>query len=132
VTLTYSISQSAFLGSPTVTSNGTVIPPTRRTDSVSSVATIPDGFVIALGGLSNRSTKDGESRIPFLGGIPLVGNLFKQQSKANGESRFYVFIRANILRHSNFEDLRSLSDTEQNNAPVSAPAGPRLMPEFLK
>jgi type II secretory pathway component GspD/PulD (secretin) len=132
VTLTYSISQSAFLGTPTVTSNGSVIPPTRRTDSVSSVATIPDGYVIALGGLSNRSTKTGESRLPFLGGIPVLGYLFKQESKGESESRFYVFIRANVLRHNNFEDLRSLTDGERRSAPADIPAGPELKPEFLK
>lgn len=132
VTLTYSISQSAFLGSPTVTSNGAVIPPTRRTDSVASVATIPDGFVIALGGLSNRTTQNGESRIPFLGGIPVVGLLFKQESTTDSDSRFYVFIRANVLRHSNFEDLRSATQAVRGEAPPGLPAEPELTPEFLK
>jgi general secretion pathway protein D len=131
VTLTYSISQSAFLGSPTVTSNGSVIPPTRRTDSVASVATIPDGYVIALGGLSNRSTNTGETRIPFLGGIPILGHLFKQESKGESESRFYVFIRANILRHGNFEDLRAISESERRSAPEGVPGIPSLTPEFL-
>jgi len=132
ITLTYAITQSSFLGTTTVTNDGAVIPPTRRADSVSSIATIPDGFVIALGGLSNRSDKNGESRIPFLGTIPILGHLFKQQSKGRSDSRFYVFIKANILRHQNFTDLRLLSGLEQKQVDQSALKGPILQPERMR
>jgi type II secretory pathway component GspD/PulD (secretin) len=131
VTLTYAVSQSAFLGDPTVTANGGVIPPTKRTDSVSSVATIPDGFVIALGGLSNRSRSDSESRLPFLGGIPILGHLFKSQSRSESDSRFYVFIRANVLRHAVFADLRRSSDQHAELVP-EVQGQPRLRPELIK
>ena len=131
VTLTYAITQSAFLGDSTVTANGGVIPPTKRTDSVSSVATIPDGFVIGLGGLSNRSDSDSESRLPFLGGIPILGHLFKNQSRSSTDSRFYVFIRASVLRHSTFADLRRISREQAADLP-QIPNRPALKPESLK
>ncbi|MBA3686672.1 MAG: hypothetical protein H0W72_15730, partial [Planctomycetes bacterium] len=131
VNLTYTVSQSAFLGESTVTADGSVIPPTKRTDSVSSVATIPDGFVIALGGLSNRSRNSSESRLPFLGGIPGLGHLFKNQGKSESESRFYVFIRANVLRHAAFEDLRRMSARDVKQADVDDGV-PELVPEMVK
>jgi type II secretory pathway component GspD/PulD (secretin) len=106
ITLTYSISQSAFLGSPTVTSQGSVIPPASSSDNLSSVASIPDGFIAAIGGLSNSTSSHSESRIPWLGSIPFLGWLFKSQTDSESQSRFYAFIRPGILRHPTFGDLK--------------------------
>jgi type II secretory pathway component GspD/PulD (secretin) len=130
VTLTYGISQSSFLGK-SVISNGSVIPPTKRSDSVTSVATIPDGHVIALGGLSNRGEDLNESRVPFLGGIPYIGNLFKSKSVGSSDSRFFVFIRASVLRNNLFQDLRRSSEAVA--AEAALPVGqPRLEPQLIR
>jgi len=130
VTLTYGISQSSFLGK-SVISNGSVIPPTKRSDSVSSVATIPDGYVIALGGLSNRGEDHNESRVPFLGGIPFIGELFKSKSTGNSDSRFFVFIRATVLRNNLFMDLRRSSEQVAKEAEIPLDT-PRLEPQFIR
>jgi type II secretory pathway component GspD/PulD (secretin) len=132
VTITYTISQSTFLGEPMTTANGTVIPPAKRADNITSVATIPDGFVIGLGGLSNRSDSHGESRIPLLGQIPLLGNLFKKTSDSSSDSRFYVFIRANVLRNGTFEDLRHLGERRAREAQLKDADWPELKPELMK
>lgn len=130
LTLTYGISQSSFLGK-SVISNGSVIPPTKRSDSVSSVATIPDGHIIALGGLSNRGQDHNESRIPFLGGIPLLGELFKSKSEGTSDSRFFVFIRATVLRHDLFMDLRRSSEATAGEAEIPIDE-PRLEPQLIR
>jgi type II secretory pathway component GspD/PulD (secretin) len=130
VTLTYGISQSSFLGK-SVISNGSVIPPTKRSDSVTSVATIPDGHVIALGGLSNRGEDLNESRVPFLGGIPYLGELFKSKSVGSSDSRFFVFIRATVLRNMLFQDLRRSSDALTSEAGLPTDQ-PRLEPQLIR
>lgn len=132
VTITYTISQSTFLGEATTLANGTVIPPAKRADNITSAATIPDGFVIGLGGLSNRTESQGESRIPLLGQIPLLGNLFKKSTETSTESRFFVFIRANVLRHAGFEDLRRMSDQRAKAVDLKDPDWPELKPELMK
>jgi general secretion pathway protein D len=132
VTLTYTITQSTFLGESVTTANGTVIPPAKRADNITSVATIPDGFVIGLGGLSNRSQSHGESRIPVLGSIPYLGNLFKSSSDTNSDSRFYVFIRADVLRHGTLEDLRHLGAKRSHEAELKETGWPELKPELVK
>jgi len=116
VTLTYAISQSAFLGEAITTSDGTVIPPAKRADSLTAVTTIPDGFTIAVGGLSNRSTTAADSHVPFLGTIPLLGYLFKNTSESQTDSRFYVFIRSEVLRNRHFDDLRARSTQTRGTA----------------
>jgi general secretion pathway protein D len=132
VNITYTVSQSTFLGDAVTTANGTVIPPPKRADTITSAATVPDGFVIGLGGLSNRTDSRGESRVPLLGSIPVLGSLFKQSSDTTSDSRFYVFIRANILRHDTFADLRRLGDQRAGEAELPEDGWPRLKPELMK
>lgn len=130
VTLAYSLSQSSFLGQPIVTDTG-VIPPTKRNDNVSSVATVPDGHIIALGGLSNQVDGHSESRIPLLGSIPYLGKLFSSNKDSKSTSKLYAFIRVTVLRRSNFSDLRYLSDQQVKQAGL-ADEGPKLVPKFIR
>ena len=127
VTVTYNVSQSSFLGESTEPG----IPPTKRQDAVASVATVPDGSVIALGGLSNRGESLGEKRVPFLGGIPLLGALFRSRTTGQTDSRFYVFIRVNVMRHAAFADLRRISVQEAASAKVDN-GEPPLEPQFIR
>jgi general secretion pathway protein D len=106
--LTYSIRLSSFVG--TATTAG--LPPPKQENSVDSIASIPDGHTVVVGGLEVRGESDGENRVPGLGAIPLLGNLFKNRSTAENRTRFYVFIRPNILRSQGFEDLRFLSERD--------------------
>jgi type II secretory pathway component GspD/PulD (secretin) len=102
--LQYSLSLSSFIGSAT---GG--VPPARQQNEVDSIATIPDGHTVVVGGLELVTDGDSESRIPLLGRLPLLGNLFKNQGRNLSTSRFYVFIRATVLRDQGFEDLKYLS-----------------------
>lgn len=132
VTLEYTISQSAFLGSSTVNTNGTVVPPAKRSDNLSSVSSIPDGYIAAIGGLSNRSTAHSESRVPLLGRIPLFGYLFKSQSDSDNQSRFYAFIRPSILRHPSFGDLKRSSAEIAKSIGVEQGKWPVVEPQTFK
>lgn len=128
VTLTYAIGQSSFLGSSTTTSDGTVIPAPKRSDSLASVATIPDGHVIALGGLSSRTRNTTQSRIPWLGEVPVLGWPFQSRNAETTDSRFFVFIRADILRHASFADLRRLG-VQRATAMRLQPGWPTVPPQ---
>jgi hypothetical protein len=109
---------------------GTPIPPQKTANTVSSVATIPDGFVIALGGLVTRTTGRSETRIPLLGSIPFLGALFRSTSDTDSDSRFYVFIHASVLRHAAFADLRHSSDVSADDAELHDKTWPQLTPRF--
>jgi hypothetical protein len=50
---------------------------------------VPDGFTVILGGIEQESETEGESRVPFLGSIPLLGVLFKSRSTTKTKSRFF-------------------------------------------
>ena len=59
---------------------------------------IEDGGVIVLGGLIRDSNRRGESRVPFLGRIPLIGEAFKTRSGKREKTNLMVFLRPKILR----------------------------------
>lgn len=107
IVLDYSVSLSSFVGE--ASSDG-VEPPTQQT-SLNSVATIPDGYTIALGGIEITSEGDSDTKTPGLADIPLLGELFKSQSDSTSRSRFYVFIRPTVMRSPSFEHLKYISET---------------------
>ena len=59
---------------------------------------LKDGFTLGLGGLSESTTLIAKSGIPGLSSIPLLGNLFKSDSKDNTLHNLVVFITARTLR----------------------------------
>lgn len=55
------------------------------------------GEIIVLGGLIKDDVKTGEKRVPILGDIPILGNLFKSQTSSTIKTNLMVFIRATIV-----------------------------------
>ena len=66
--------------------------------SIKTTVLIEDGGVIVLGGLMSDTVTETEDRVPGLGAIPLIGNLFKSRSGSRQKKNLLVFIRPNILR----------------------------------
>jgi general secretion pathway protein D len=58
---------------------------------------IEDGGIVVLGGLIRDSAQRGESRVPYLGRIPLIGELFKTRNRKRDKTNLMVFIRPKIL-----------------------------------
>jgi general secretion pathway protein D len=79
--------------------------------NVLTVATIPDGATIILGGIEKISQNKGVSKVPFLGDIPLVGMLFRGVSDSDIQTRLYVFVKAHIIEPS--DALTGYSDIER-------------------
>jgi len=122
--LGYSVELSAFTGQPTIVDGGGIVPPPSQQNSVEGTVTLPDGYTVVVGGLSNSSEGKSNSRIPILGSIPLLGALFGTSSESDNLSRFYVFIRATVLRAPLFEDLRQISAGELAEAGLPSDAPP--------
>ena len=61
------------------------------------MATVPDSHVIALGGLTNRSEGEGETRVPFLGSIPLLGALFRRRANESKKRELLIFVTPTIV-----------------------------------
>ncbi|TCW79472.1 type II secretion system protein GspD [Burkholderia sp. SRS-46] len=66
--------------------------------SVQSTVLSDDGEIIVLGGLIQDNYSDGNSKVPFLGNLPLIGSLFRTENKSRTKSNVMVFLRPVILQ----------------------------------
>ncbi|MCX7601514.1 MAG: type II and III secretion system protein [Meiothermus sp.] len=59
---------------------------------------IRDGQTVVLGGLIQKVTDTSETKIPLLGDIPLLGELFKQRTSSIKDDELIVIITGNIVK----------------------------------
>lgn len=70
--------------------------PELQVQSVFTTAVIPDGASILLGGLSNIRNIERRAEVPWLGKIPLVGWLFRDEGYNEENKSLMILIRAHI------------------------------------
>ena len=75
---------------------GMKAPQTTEREATSTIS-VKDGDTILLGGFIRSAKTDTESGVPFLKDVPLLGNLFKNNSKTSKRSELLVLIRPTIL-----------------------------------
>ena len=73
---------------------------------------VNDGGMVVLGGLIDENIQESEQKVPLLGDIPLLGNLFKSQVTKKDKSHLMVFIRPKILRSDG--EISQLSSRKYN------------------
>ncbi len=71
-----------------------------------------DRQTIVLGGLIQDDSNESESRVPGLGRIPLLGNLFKSRSKSDSKTNLLVFLRPTVIRSK--EDAQTVTEKKYN------------------
>ena len=74
---------------------------------IATTVTVDDGQIIALGGLIDENERRAIEKVPLLGDIPLLGNLFRSKTRDRTKTNLMVFIRPTIIR--NAEDAQRLS-----------------------
>ncbi|MGX8716391.1 MAG: type II secretion system protein GspD, partial [bacterium] len=73
--------------------------PQIKAKKASSTVTIESGRSIAIGGLMSENTKDENTKTPFLGDIPLLGNIFTHKSKSKNISNLIIFLTATQIAY---------------------------------
>jgi general secretion pathway protein D len=81
--------------------------------SIKTTVLIEDGGVIVLGGLMSDTVTESEDRVPGLGAIPLIGNLFKSRSSSRQKKNLLVFIRPTIMRDAEATENTSESKYDE-------------------
>jgi type II secretory pathway component GspD/PulD (secretin) len=126
IRLEYDVELSNFIGSG---SNG--IPPPRQQRNVTGIATIPSDATIVVGGIEVTNTGSTIVKVPLLGDIPLLGNLFRDTNKNKSKTLLYIFITPKIMTDPTFQDLRLLTRGPQSEADVD-PSLPPLRPNRIE
>jgi len=75
---------------------------------VETTLTLDDGAIGVIGGLLSDEERRTIEKIPLLGDIPVVGNLFKSRAKSRSKTNLMIFIRPTILRTR--EDSRRVAE----------------------
>ena len=68
--------------------------------SIDTNVLVDDGQIIVLGGLIDDSMQDSVEKVPGLGDIPILGNLFKYQKRTRKKTNLMVFLRPTVVRSS--------------------------------
>lgn len=66
--------------------------------SIHTSVLVQDGGIVVLGGLTQNTLTETEQRVPILGSIPLVGELFRSRTTDHNKNNLMVFIHPTILR----------------------------------
>lgn len=74
--------------------------PTTNKRSIDSTVLVDDGQIIVLGGLIQDDVNNGVDKVPLLGDIPLLGNLFRYEKRNREKTNLMVFLRPVVLRDS--------------------------------
>ena len=71
--------------------------PGITTRAVKTQAMIEDGGTLVVGGIYQEQMSNNISKVPFLGDIPVLGNLFKSRSRSHTRNELLFFITPRIM-----------------------------------
>ena len=75
------------------TANGFAI----DTKHIQTQVLVENGGTVVIGGIYEQSDREDETKVPLLGDIPVLGNLFKQKTRTANKSELLVFITPKML-----------------------------------
>ncbi|MDR2208163.1 MAG: secretin N-terminal domain-containing protein [Azoarcus sp.] len=73
--------------------------PQIRTREMESVLRLADGEIAVLGGLMEDKLEVDTNRIPLIGAIPLLGELFTRRENSIRRTELVIFLRPRLIRH---------------------------------
>jgi type IV pilus assembly protein PilQ len=85
------------VGTVIVTSSGVNVP-SIDTRSITTQVLVNDGQTVVLGGILETNQRQDETKVPYLGDIPVLGHLFKNTSHKDNKDELMIFITPKIVR----------------------------------
>ncbi len=74
-----------------------VVAPYIDERSADTVVVTPDGQTVIIGGLIYDQKAEAESKIPFIGDIPILGNFFKRKVKTEDKKELLIFLTPHVI-----------------------------------
>ncbi|MCZ8222156.1 MAG: type II secretion system secretin GspD [Acidovorax sp.] len=96
--------------------------PTTSKRAVESNVVVDDGSIIVIGGLLEDTYSQGEDKVPLMGDLPVVGNLFKSENRSRRKTNLMIFLRPIVVRDTatsdalvvdRYDAIRALQQTTQ-------------------
>jgi type II secretory pathway component GspD/PulD (secretin) len=70
-------------------------------------AAVPSGYTLVLGGLDSDDVTKSYTKVPFLGDLPGIGNLFRSDSKSHNRDTILIFVTPTIIQDIDFQPSRT-------------------------
>ena len=67
---------------------------------VNTAVLVDDGQTVVIGGVYEFSDTTQLSKVPFLGDIPLLGNLFRNKNRSKSKAELLIFVTPKVMRVS--------------------------------
>jgi general secretion pathway protein D len=87
-----------------------IFAPNLDVRSADTVVVTPDAQPVVIGGLISDDKSTSVTKVPFLGDIPLLGNLFKSTNKTDSKTDLLIFLTPHIVQTPT--DLTPMSTRE--------------------
>jgi general secretion pathway protein D len=87
------------------------------TRTMSTHVMIPSGNTLVMGGLIQDQINSGNTKVPILGDIPVLGYLFRSDTKDRNKTDLVLFITPTIVQDEDYQP--SKSDYLKTPAPKS-------------
>ena len=100
-----------------------IVLPAFTIRQVVTTVNIWDNQTVVIGGLISSTTTSTKDKIPVLGDLPLLGNLFQSSSKATTKNNLMIFVTATIVDPAG---NRVHSDDELPFAQAAIPSQPTV------
>ena len=108
-----------------------VYAPNVNITSANTVVVTPNGQTVVIGGLISNTKSSADTKVPFLGDIPILGALFRASSKAEGKTELLMFLTPHIVDAP--AQLTSLTSPEMHQAPLITNSIPEVeLDRFLE
>ncbi|HEV2703551.1 MAG TPA: type IV pilus secretin PilQ [Steroidobacteraceae bacterium] len=80
-----------------VVASGGVNVPSIDTQEITTQVLVSDGQTVVLGGILQTTHRVDETKVPYLGDVPILGNLFKTTTKTNDKDELLIFVTPKIV-----------------------------------
>jgi type IV pilus assembly protein PilQ len=74
--------------------------PSINSKKVSTEVLVENGGTVVIGGVFTQDFSEGESKVPLLGDIPILGWLFKNNAKSDNKEELLIFITPKIMQET--------------------------------
>ncbi len=81
-----------------VVASGGVNVPSINTREISTQVLVNDGQTVVLGGILSTTEREDDTKVPYLGDIPVLGHLFKNTVHQDNKDELMIFITPKIVR----------------------------------
>ncbi|ALO34038.1 pilus assembly protein CpaC [Colwellia sp. MT41] len=104
------LSNSHGVGVTPIGSSSTLIVPSIIKRSAETTVELADGQTIAIGGLLSDTLRDSVSKIPGLGDLPILGQLFRSHEYISGQTELVILVTPRLVRPFNKKDISLPTD----------------------